>query len=1237
MKPSSPLDRRPGTRRPAGVFGATAAFVGALAALFAGAQGPSRALASPEGSPPAIGVDAERATASRACAVCHPAIYAEHEQNTHGAAFRDEEARIATRGFRRENCIRCHTPRPVAETGLGMVPIERRHDLESGNTCMSCHAKAGYDYASFRGGSECKVAFDERVGTVEACATCHRIAGTPELWEHAARGKLAGNRCVDCHMPLIERPVAVGMPPRPVRAHVFPASRSEDQLRRAYSYDVRIEGDEAVVTLANVGAGHNFPTATIQRAVESLVVVRDAQGQEVARDRAFYGFPYLDPETTRVPRPTQVPSGTSREQRVRLLSGKGTVECSLFFKVYHPIEDDHPTLSRRLEWRRLPFSGVVAVEPPAVVPKAPSGLPAVSPADAARPDGLAKYARLPPEVDEVPIPSGATDDDVAHLVAILEFPVPGARAKARARLAALGERAVPALVEALGHWSDETRDQAVALLEEIGAPAVPALERALLDPRLYVRYHSRVALSRMRLDDATRSRVRAALVAALSAPLPLDRRSACDALGGPEDAREAAAPARALLADPDADVVASAAKACARMGDAAAVAPMEAALARAEWVETKRDLAEALAALGSPAGVPLLLGGLDHPDDVLRETMARALFDATGLHASYDPDAPRPERLEALARLWSAWERSGSSLAKPLVRTDPAERERAWRMVEALGGGTDTLPGGDDERLLSDLVAMGPAAVPSLIEGLAFPTGFVRKRGIVCEALAAIGDPRAAPSLVRALRDPDLLVAGWACRALSTSGDEQAVPALRRWSRRLASLASGPRGRSTGPVDALLARAVWTREKLGDPIAATEAQALATDSEAASSPPPSYAQSHVATTETAPVPVPTSLADAVAKAQALRARDFYEDAVRVLRDAEDRFGPDAPARLERAWNLLMIAEEDVTRDAERSKIDAEVAVARRVFEEALRLDPKVAGQDLLDLKLLRYEGSTRLAHALGRSLAAREPGNYDVRREYADLSYLAGDWGTAEREYRAAYRLRPQDGWALLYATMSSQWLEKPAAQLEAGYLEAARLLPGEPMPFERLAALYAADPEKDRALLERAVTQSPKTVAGRIVLARLLAARGEFDPAAQRLSEALAIDPGSVAAKRELARVARAAGRPASALESALDALKAADATEGASIADEVGGWLRDPAFGSVAADLRLRAWRTLVDRFPTTGTYAHDAGVWYLDVGADPLAAARFLDEAVRAEPAREDYRRDLERARAAAKPAK
>ena len=49
-------------------------------------------------------------------------MYAEHAMNTHGRAFTDPEVRLATGNFDHGDCIRCHTPRAVFETGNGHEP-----------------------------------------------------------------------------------------------------------------------------------------------------------------------------------------------------------------------------------------------------------------------------------------------------------------------------------------------------------------------------------------------------------------------------------------------------------------------------------------------------------------------------------------------------------------------------------------------------------------------------------------------------------------------------------------------------------------------------------------------------------------------------------------------------------------------------------------------------------------------------------------------------------------------------------------------------------------------------------------------------------------------------------------------------------------------------------------------------------------------------------------------------------
>mgnify|MGYP001462184280 CR=1 FL=1 len=1179
----------------------------AAAALAAGACASGVAIPRRGGRRPEGGGAPEEsaATARRArldevmqstfCATCHPAIYAEHMVNTHGRAFIDPEARLATRDFRRENCVRCHTPRPMFETGLGMTPIERHHDLEEGNTCMSCHWKAGYDYAAFSGGAECRTAFDERAGDVAACSTCHRVAATPEQWSHAPLGAQAGRECVDCHMPLVKRPVAVGQPARLVRSHEFPGSRSESQVRRAYGYEVEVDGSDVVVRITNKGAGHDFNTATRQRAIESLVVVRDAAGREITNDRKIFKAPYGDATSLDMPVSTQIPSGATREHRVHLDAPAGTVTCHLLFKLYYPVEDGHPTLARDLEQRVLHFSGVDPKAPskaPAVA--APAQRAAVPPAEAARPDSLVKFAHPASGTAYVPIPTGDSDDDIEHLVAILEFPVPGARVVARRRLLEIGARTIPFLVNGLGHWSDETFDESMELLVQIGPQTAPALSAALADERLYVRYHARMVLTRLGFPG-DRDALRSSLVAALDAENALDRRSAADALGHFGDA-SVAPTLRALLDDPDWDVVASAARALGRLGDDDAIEPIERTLAHATFVETRRDLALALADLDSAAGVPALLAGLDHPDDVLRRSFFDAFFAVTGRHMAYDPDAPRPERLEALARLQSWWAEEGG--AEALVhREEPAERaqEAAWRRVQALGGGTDVLPGGDDTALMHELVAAGSDAVPALIDGLTFPSGFTVKRALVCEALGRIGDPQATPYLVRVLRDPDLTVAAWACWALARTADDAALPALRSYQQRVDAYAlRAPHGAEGDAPDRLRALAAETRLTLGDDSARVLLANLDPPVDPTMSIEPAHLGGVVTRFEGATQAPPASPADAIERAQALRRQDWYEDAVALLQVAEERFGASAALRLELAWNVLMITEEDMTRDVDPAQIETGVAEARWRFEQAIAMDPAVPGRELLEAKILRHEGRGDEARPVLEEYLVRSPRDVFAHTELGDLASEQRDFATADREYSIVASILPSDGWAVLYATEARQWLGRPVAELEQGYVRAAALLPGQVTPLRLLARLHPNDPDRTLALLEQVVRDRPDGAWARIWQAYVLRTRAEPDLARAEhvLREALVAGTDDRAVHFNLGQVLEEERRPGDAVKEYVAALESSQPGDVAETAEALDRLLcADDVRTALPADVRTHAWDVLLARTPGTERYVDDA----------------------------------------------
>ncbi len=773
---------------------------------------------------------------SKFCGTCHPAIYAEHAENTHGRAFTDEEARLATGHFDQEDCIRCHTPRPIFETGIGQNPQRRWHGLEEGNTCMTCHWKQDTDYSSFVGGAECKTAFDDRVGTVEACATCHRNHGTPYQWEKAPNGKLAGRTCVSCHMKQIERPVAVGGPVRMVRSHVFPGCRDVDQVNRAYSYDARIEGNEVKVTIENDGAGHNFPTELKQRAVESVIVVHDVAGREVSRSRMVFRDPYKRPYGLHLQVNTQIPSGEHRVHTVPLKVEDGTVTCELHFKYYYPIEDNDPDMARRLEQRRLVFANITPSDKPVESdPEVKVSTPEHVSARAAGVANLVDYARPPIGETRIDVPTGDTTADIEQLIALFQFPLPEGNRLARARLAEIGLPAVSQLITALGSWDNKTFNQSIATLRKIGAPAAPAVRAALQHDELYVRIHARKLLAMMPLPTDRAALIGEAL-AGLKMPNALDRASTVDLLahiGGDL----VVGPILPLLDDADPDVVRSAAMALAALDARNAIEPMTAALRAAPFPETRMDLATALGQLGSAVGIPLLLDDLDLADDLLREDAFEMFYALTGKHFGYQTSAPRPQRLAAVSALQAWWAKEGSAdaLLRP-HRTSHENDEKAWLIVATMGGSDGNLPEAKDvDKAVETLVTMGKDAIPALLRGLKFPPGFGQKRALILTALHRIGDRAAAPFVAEALRDPVLGVAAYAALTLETCGDEHNVAALRQYVARLESTAAqGALPASIPDIDPLLAQAARTRLLIGDRSAKHElANLLLSDNEVA--------------------------------------------------------------------------------------------------------------------------------------------------------------------------------------------------------------------------------------------------------------------------------------------------------------------------------------------------------------------------------------------------------------------
>lgn len=772
----------------------------------------------------------DRVMTSAFCGECHPAIYAEHELNTHGRAYTDAEVRLATGHFQTADCIRCHTPRPIFETGIGNNPQRRHFGLEDGNSCMTCHWQQKTDYSQFVGGVDCKTAFDPRVGDVEACAACHKNHGTPYQWEKSPNGKSAGRTCITCHMKRVERPIAVGGPVRRVYSHVFPGARNVEHVKKAYTYEAEVDGNEVAVVIANSGTGHNFPTELRQRSVESLIVVRDVEGNEVARSRRVFRDPYRRPYGMTLPTNKQIPSGEEREHRVPLTVADGTVTCELHYKFYFPIEDNHPELARRLERRELVFTDVTpstkkVTSDPYVDVATPEGIDA----RLASPSDLGELAKAPFGTVEFTIPTGTSQADIDELVGLFNFQMPEANRKAMDRLVEIGAPAVPALIEALGSWDNKTFGKATITLRRIGFAAVPAVRAAIDHDNLYVRLHARALLGELPAP-ADKEQLIDEVDDDLVAANALDRITAAKLLARLL-ARDRAPQLRALLDEFDADVVRAAAMALAELEDRDSVPAIEAALHRHTFVEMKIDLAVVLARLGSAAGVPGLLPILEYEDDLIREKAFEALVQITHEHMGYEVMGPREDRLAAIGRLQAWWAQSGAEFEpKQWPRPEPDIDRDAFHLVKALGGGAGLIPAADDDGATIDrILANGADALPALVRGLKYPPGFAGKRASILAAMQRLGDRRAAAFVLPILRDPVFGVAQWAAATLEQVGDAHCLPGLRRFEARVQQAAqSGSLPDSIPSGDALLATSARSRLLLGDDDAKVDLVALLT-------------------------------------------------------------------------------------------------------------------------------------------------------------------------------------------------------------------------------------------------------------------------------------------------------------------------------------------------------------------------------------------------------------------------
>lgn len=270
---------------------------------------------------------------AKECAKCHSEFYDEWKTSIHSQAWTDPYFQIDWKFDRSgQICKNCHTPldKQQEETVLGFHDadkwdpiVEPNPDFDpelqhEGVTCAACHLREG----KIRGPygltntphpvekienpniicMQCHLVENDAWDTfftLPPCGTVTEIRSTMKHQKQVAgeRG-ISGEvvvpdesslRCVECHMPLAERPLVAGGKIRTTRKHLWRGGHDAEMVKSALetSFSEVTELADARrqfnVTLTNVGTAHYLPTGIPDRQLSIEFRVLDNNGELLER------------------------------------------------------------------------------------------------------------------------------------------------------------------------------------------------------------------------------------------------------------------------------------------------------------------------------------------------------------------------------------------------------------------------------------------------------------------------------------------------------------------------------------------------------------------------------------------------------------------------------------------------------------------------------------------------------------------------------------------------------------------------------------------------------------------------------------------------------------------------------------------------------------------------------------------------------------------------------------------
>lgn len=278
------------------------------------------------------------------CAVCHQEIYKEWSTSIHSMAWTDPYFQVDWRfDGSQQICKNCHIPldRQQEHKVTGFYDREKWKPIlidnpefdpelqQEGVTCAVCHLHEGKILGPYDS-EDAPHPVQRLTESNEVCLRCHVVGG--KRWdtfyrippcgtvvevlnnrENEAASKGQGNtlkewgvrkftggitvqdvsslKCVQCHMPLVERPIAQGGKVRITRRHLWHGGHDPEMVKGGLNVSFEETSTDLskkrsfLLTLTNVGTSHYLPTGTPDRHLTIHIRLLDDQGRILKEKR----------------------------------------------------------------------------------------------------------------------------------------------------------------------------------------------------------------------------------------------------------------------------------------------------------------------------------------------------------------------------------------------------------------------------------------------------------------------------------------------------------------------------------------------------------------------------------------------------------------------------------------------------------------------------------------------------------------------------------------------------------------------------------------------------------------------------------------------------------------------------------------------------------------------------------------------------------------------------------------